>query len=92
MNLDTMKLLKVCLYHYKNWTIGDHELIKIVYLAVLSSLADYDVILPNIPIVLDDVECIGHETSLLNCPHNDFTVHSCVHDEDIVLECRGLCI
>ena len=58
---------------------------------MLSSLADYDVVLPNFPIVLDDVECKGDETSLLNCSHNEFTDHSCVHDEDIVLQCRGLC-
>ena len=58
-------------------------------IADLSSLADYNTDLPNIPIVLDNVMCDGSENSLLNCSHNRFTVHSCVHDKDIVLCCKG---
>ena len=49
----------------------------------------YDINLPNIPIVLDDVRCKGDETSLLDCNHDKLTYHTCVHYEDIVLECTG---
>ena len=52
-------------------------------------LFDFDVTLPDIPILLDDVMCTGNETSLLQCSHNGFNNHNCRHNEDIVLACVG---
>ena len=54
-------------------------------------IGEFDVPLnvPDIPIVLDYVRCSGSETSLLDCSHNDFTRHRCVHYYDVVLECTG---
>ena len=52
-------------------------------------LGSFDVTLGNIPIVLDGVKCRGDETSLLDCGHNEFTVHDCVNAEDVVLKCAG---
>ena len=34
---------------------------------------------------MDNVECTGAETSLLNCSY--IPTHNCIHDEDVVLEC-----
>ena len=49
----------------------------------------YDVELPKIPIILDDVRCRGNESSLIQCPNTGLANHNCVHYEDIVLDCRG---
>ena len=37
---------------------------------------------------LDNVQCIGSETSLLACSYSD--THNCVHFEDAGVECRGI--
>jgi hypothetical protein len=39
------------------------------------------------PIVLDDLQCNGHEVSLFNCLHID-QADNCYHHEDAALSCR----
>ena len=53
-------------------------------------MGSFGVMLPDVPIVLDGVICRGDETSLLDCTHNEFTVHDCVNAEDVVLKCAGI--
>ena len=43
----------------------------------------------NGPIWLDDVLCVGTESSLLSCFHNELGNHNCVHYEDAGVRCRG---
>lgn len=38
-------------------------------------------------IMLDDVECTGSETSLLECTHRDFGESNCGHGEDASVVC-----
>ena len=39
------------------------------------------------PILLDDVNCIGTENSLLNCGYT--SNHNCHHSEDVGVQCKG---
>ena len=43
------------------------------------------------PIYLDDVQCSGNESSLLECDHNGVENHNCAHFEDAGVAC-GMCI
>lgn len=39
------------------------------------------------PMWLDDVQCEGEEASLLNCPHTEWGIHNCEHEEDASIVC-----
>lgn len=38
---------------------------------------------------LDDIECIGNESSILQCSNNGFGIHNCQHAKDIGVACIG---
>ncbi|XP_070801792.1 neurotrypsin-like [Pituophis catenifer annectens] len=38
-------------------------------------------------ILLDDVACIGTESSLMDCPHSNWGQHDCSHEEDVGICC-----
>ncbi|XP_027715901.1 soluble scavenger receptor cysteine-rich domain-containing protein SSC5D isoform X2 [Vombatus ursinus] len=41
------------------------------------------------PIWLDDVDCVGIEASLGDCPASPWGIHNCEHQEDVGLTCTG---
>jgi serine protease 12 (motopsin) len=41
----------------------------------------------TLPIHLDNVQCRGTETSLIQCPHYTWGEHDCVHGDDIGISC-----
>ena len=43
------------------------------------------------PIWLDDIDCTGSESSLLDCSHSGFGEHNCDHMEDVWIKC-GKCM
>ena len=42
-------------------------------------------------VLLDDVVCVGNETSLLACSHSGFGEHSCRHIQDAGVVCSCEC-
>ena len=43
------------------------------------------------PILLDDVECVGNESSLSECPHAGIENHNCLRSEDVGVRCGEDC-
>ena len=39
------------------------------------------------PILLDEVQCTGNESSLSQCPHYGIENHDCSHEEDAGVIC-----
>ena len=44
----------------------------------------------NLPILLDDLNCNGTETRLIDCEHADIGAHNCIHSEDVSVNCEFL--
>lgn len=42
----------------------------------------------NGSIFMDNVNCVGHESTLISCPH--LSVHNCNHSEDAGVHCKNL--
>ena len=38
---------------------------------------------------LDDVNCLGSESSIAECPHSGWAIHNCYHSEDASVVCTG---
>ena len=38
-------------------------------------------------IVMDNVRCVGNETSITDCPHTGYLTHNCDHSEDVSVSC-----
>ena len=39
------------------------------------------------PILLENVQCDGTESSLAECPHDGWGKHNCAHNEDVSISC-----
>ena len=37
---------------------------------------------------LDNVECVGNETSISECSHHGWGIHNCWHGEDASVHCK----
>ena len=38
---------------------------------------------------LDELQCIGNETSIEQCSHLGFGIHNCFHSDDVGVKCIG---
>lgn len=41
------------------------------------------------PILIDNVQCTGNETRLINCYHNGVGTHNCFHTDDVGVLCQS---
>ena len=39
------------------------------------------------PITLDDINCVGTELLLIDCPHSPLGMHDCDHYQDVGVRC-----
>ena len=44
------------------------------------------------PILLDDVECNGTETSIIDCRHSSWGKRNCNHNKDVGVICGKQCV
>ena len=72
-------IMLLCIHYIFNSTIAD---------AVVQGSAFYGQ--GTGPIYLDDVQCVGNESNLLNCTYT--SQHNCVHGEDVGVQCRAECM
>ena len=42
------------------------------------------------PIIADDINCMGNESSLAACGHRDWYTNNCRHNEDAGVICGGI--
>lgn len=40
-------------------------------------------------ILVDDLECVGNETSIFDCSHLGIGTSNCFHNEDVSVLCQG---
>ena len=43
-------------------------------------------------IILDNVQCVGTENRLVDCPSNGIGIHNCAHFEDAGVTCLSTCV
>ena len=43
-------------------------------------------------IFIENVQCNGSESSIIDCPSSEVGIHDCSHSEDAGVRCEGWCI
>ena len=73
-----------------DWDIEDARVVcrELGYSDALSALQTAHFGQGNGNIWLDNVQCLGHESSLESCSHNEWGDHNCQHSEDASVICR----
>ncbi|XP_064386909.1 uncharacterized protein LOC135335369 isoform X2 [Halichondria panicea] len=75
------------------WDLSDAYVVcrQLGYRSALDALVPAYFGQGNGDILLDDLECAGNETKLIDCPHDGVGVHNCHHSEDIGVVCEIWC-
>ena len=75
-----------------SWNVNDADVVchQLGYNGALSAPGDAAFGLGTIQIWLDDLQCVGDETSISECSHRGWGVHSCRHSKDAGAVCHPL--
>lgn len=74
-----------------SWGINDAKVVcrELGYLFAKSALRYAHFGQGKDPTWLDDVDCVGNESSINDCSHAGWGVENCVHSEDASVICSG---
>ena len=73
-----------------DWDLSDAKVVcrSLGYLAAEEAVTDASVFgRGSGEIVLDEVECYGHESSISRCSHERYGNHDCSHQQDAGVRC-----
>ena len=75
-----------------SWDLNDANVVcrQLGYSGALSAPGDAAFGQGTIQIWLDDLQCVGDETSILECSHRGWGVHSCGHSRDAGVVCHPI--
>ena len=77
--------LRILYYYYRRRGDGSDYVARVRNLGV--SFGDARFGEGTLPILLDEVNCVGNETTLADCEHAAWGDHDCQHDEDVSVMC-----
>lgn len=74
-----------------NWTLSDAQVVcrQLSYRNAIAGRGEAFFGKGTGMIWMDDVHCIGNETSLFECDHSPLGQHNCHHSEDASVICGG---
>ena len=73
-----------------HWDINDANVVcnQLGFFGARAAVPDAGFCHGSGPIQLDDIQCVGNESSLTDCPARPINQHNCGHSEDAGVRCN----